>query len=377
MTIAQGVYHDGKTSAVRRVALVQHSDGSIELSALDEDKEDVELPSSQFNELTISSRIGNTPRYIYFACGGKFETDDNQAIDQWLSVAKPGFFTGLAHKLESHFRYVVLGLVVIVVFCWLSFQYLVPALSTVIVKQLPVTVEQKLGQGSLELMDKHLFVASTLTEPQQQHLQQVFQRYFSDDIRDYSLVLNFRHSADIGANAFALPSGDLLVTDDLVNLAASDFELLAVIAHEVGHVKYRHVMRRVVQDSLLVILITLATGDISTLSSAALAAPTLLLEMGYSRDFEREADQFALAFLQRHQIDTVNFSNIMARMDYAALQKAQQSQRSKVSADDAGYDNVVEQLQYYLSTHPGTSERLEAFGEPTIDFIETSGEALP
>ena len=40
--------------------------------------------------------------------------------------------------------------------------------------------------------------------------------------------------------ALALPGGIIVVTDDMVNLAANDPELLAVLAHEMGHLRGRH-----------------------------------------------------------------------------------------------------------------------------------------
>lgn len=48
----------------------------------------------------------------------------------------------------------------------------------------------------------------------------------------------------IGANAFALPDGTLVVTDELVELAGdNDDEVLAVLAHELGHIHERHGLR--------------------------------------------------------------------------------------------------------------------------------------
>ncbi|MEE8056707.1 MAG: M48 family metallopeptidase [Pseudomonadales bacterium] len=368
MKIAQGVYHDGKTSVVHQVELLESAQGEMTLQG--RGTVDIALPTSTFEQLRISSRIGNTPRYIYFPNGGKFETEDSNAIDHWLEVVSPGVWLGLAHRLESHFRYVLPGLIVVIVSTWMSIQYLIPVVSAEIVQQLPSTISEKIGKGSLQLMDKHLFIKSRLSERRQQYVQALFQQYFVQLIEDYSLVLNFRYSEKIGANAFALPSGDLVFTDDIVDLAGNDFELLAVMAHEVGHVQKLHMMRRVVQDSLLVFLLTMVAGDVSTVSSVALATPTILLEMAYSRDFEREADYFTLVFLQEYDIDPINFSNMMARIELAAAQKSAQ-QESAVSISDGDYSRVAERLQYYLSSHPDTDERSQAFGEPSINVSET------
>jgi Zn-dependent protease with chaperone function len=363
MLIAQGVFHDGQTSAVHIGELLQLETGEVVVKS-DSLAQDV-LPLAAMEDLRVTSRIANTPRYIYFPGGGKFETDSNDAIDRWLSANQAGLLQGWLHRMESRYRYAALSLFVVIVFAWLSVQYLIPAASTVIVEQLPISLTKKLGEGTLELMDRHIFVESNLSAKKQQQLQRLFQKYFPQQIIDYSLVLHFRHSKSIGANAFALPSGDLLLTDDFVALAQNDNELLAVLAHEVGHIESQHLMRRLVQDSFLIFLITMVTGDVSSVSSIALSAPTVLLEMAYSREFEREADQSALVFLQQHNIASVNFSNIMTRMNDEAMQKAKNSLASPSSSADE-VDNVATQLQYYLSTHPATDERIKAFGQPSI-----------
>ena len=61
--------------------------------------------------------------------------------------------------------------------------------------------------------------------------------------------LEFRASPALGPNAFALPSGIIVVTDELVTLAHDDREILAVLGHELGHVAHRHVMRQLLQSS--------------------------------------------------------------------------------------------------------------------------------
>ena len=86
----------------------------------------------------------------------------------------------------------------------------------------------------------------------------------------------------MGANAFALPNGTIVVTDDLVKLAEHDDELVAVLAHEIGHVVSRHALRRVLQDSGVMLLVAGITGDIVSISSLAAALPTLLIEAKYS-----------------------------------------------------------------------------------------------
>ncbi len=63
---------------------------------------------------------------------------------------------------------------------------------------------------------------------------------------DYQII--FRQSK-IVANAFVLPYGQVLVNDQLVRLLSDDDALMCVLAHELGHLQRRHLMRRLVQGS--------------------------------------------------------------------------------------------------------------------------------
>ena len=47
--------------------------------------------------------------------------------------------------------------------------------------------------------------------------------------------LEFRYSEGMGANAVALPSGLIIVTDQLVTASHQDDEIIAIMAHEIGH----------------------------------------------------------------------------------------------------------------------------------------------
>ena len=133
-----------------------------------------------------------------------------------------------------------------------------------------------------------------------------------------TLRLEFRASPLIGPNAFALPSGILILTDELVRLAKNDQEILAVLAHEMGHVQHRHSMRSLLEGSAIALIIAGITGDIASTTSLAAAAPALLLQNKFSRDNEREADQYALALLQRSGIAPHHFAAILQRMDAMA-----------------------------------------------------------
>ena len=85
----------------------------------------------------------------------------------------------------------------------------------------------------------------------------------------------------------------------MVRLAQHDDELVAVLAHEVGHVIHRHGLRVIIQNSLLGFTLLAITGDAACSSELFLGLPVLLTQLAYSRTFECEADSYALDYCGR------------------------------------------------------------------------------
>jgi Zn-dependent protease with chaperone function len=105
-------------------------------------------------------------------------------------------------------------------------------------------------------------------------------------------------------------------------------------------------MRRIVQDSLLSFAFLALTGDSTGVSELFLGFPVVLTELAYSREFERDADQYAMEYLKGQRIEPSRFSDLLAR-----IEKKHGEQGNSESDKWSGY----------LSTHPPTQERLIPF----------------
>ncbi len=337
-----GKYYDGKSSQAFDVLFIGNAKGHTRVEMLGNGHI---LVSEDLDRLKISSRLANTPRYIYFPDGGKFETQGNQAIDRFLSQFKRRSWLDAVHFLESRKRYVLIALGILILFIWGSIKYAVPEISKKIAFHLPPTVVQYAGRQTLNLLDRSILKPSQLDHTQQKKILTHFQQVI-DTHADLGLKIYFRKGGPVGPNAFALPNGTIIFTDEIVQLAQHDDELLAVLVHEVGHVIHRHGMRMVIQDSLLSFVLLAMTGDVSGSSELFIGLPVLLTEMAYSRNFEREADRYALNWLQQKAISTTHFVKLMERIDkkMATL-----------------FKNSDKQWLSYLSSHPRTKDRITAF----------------
>ena len=77
-------------------------------------------------------------------------------------------------------------------------------------------------------------------------------------------TLEFRNAPVLGPNALTFPGGRIIVTDQLLKALPEDDEALAVIAHELGHAHYRHVLREAVRSASAAVLGGALLGDASS-----------------------------------------------------------------------------------------------------------------
>ena len=308
-----------------------YPDGTVRLAAEDDPEETLD-----FDALRISPRLGNTPRKLTLPQGREFETLDNDTVDALMAERGPKAH-GWLHWLENRLGLVAAAAALVLVCGGLFVVYGVPAVAREAAFAVGPEWNARVGKGTLELLDQ-TFEESELPEDRRAELSAQFDRVVERASDEHQYTLLFRGGGIIGANAFALPSGTIVLTDELVALADSDEELISVLAHEVGHVVHRHGLRQTIQSSMLAVTLVLLTGDLSSASAFVAALPTALAESSFSREFEREADDYAIEYLQAEGIDPNHFARMLARLE-----------------DQAGEGFELS----FLATHPTTKERID------------------
>lgn len=328
-------YYDGRTSQKKEVRIMYEQPGQLLIKGLENDL------IFAMSEIRFSSRLGNTARYIYLPGGCKCETFDNDAIDIILKQNCQGCAQSLLHQLESKFRSVLLALFITVFGTWSFIEYGIPALAQRTAILLPNAANTALSKDGLMILDRTVFSPSSLDLAAKHHLDSLFSEITRGIAAKHDFNLVFRSGDKVGPNAFALPSGTIVITDDLIRFAQHDNELVAVFAHEIGHVVHRHALRSLLQNSVVVLVLATVTGDITSITALSGALPTILLEAKYSRAFELEADQYAIEFLLAHGISPGCFADLLFRLE-----------------QETGYDN---EIPNYLASHPATGDRVKLF----------------
>lgn len=115
-------------------------------------------------------------------------------------------------------------------------------------------------------------------------------------------------------NAFALPGGAILVTDDLIAQARTPDELAAVIAHEIAHVERRHAMQAAWRSMGAGLLLDAVVGGGTGAGQQTVLLAGGFADQRFSRDLETEADARAIELLRARNISTRGMADFFGRM---------------------------------------------------------------
>lgn len=280
--------------------------------------------------------VGGSPGFLTFPDGGRFEAEGDALHACWLAAGGAAEAESWLARLEGRTRYALLAVLATLLGFWLVYSFVVPRLAEQVVRRVPATLVYSIDQATLEGLEQRVFSASEVAPPQQAALRERLAPMLETASPALRTQLLFRCGPEgMGANAFTLPGGTIVLTDLLVENLPDD-ELEAVVAHELVHAEARHGLRQALQLSTLAVLWSWVTGDLGAFFSLV---PVALLELAYARDFELEADAGAAQRLQALGADPRALARALTRL----------------KALRGGAEGPA-----YLSTHPATDDRLQA-----------------
>ena len=275
------------------------------------------LAQAPAHAVRVTSRLGGLSRKLEFPDGGLFETRDNDAVDHLMKGR-----SGALARLERSWRLTLLALGLVAGgTAWFAY-YGVPMGAHWLAMKTPPNIARLVTDETLATMDNRVLLPTGLSVARQKDILSRFQRVagWQNGGRQYSLLL--RNSPRIGPNAFALPDGRVVMTDQLATLSHDDAELDGVFAHEMSHVNHAHGLQSVYQASLVPAAIAFVTGDASQVGQIGAILPGILLQSAYSRSFEQDADNDANGELRAHGEDPGQLANLLERMDRQTCSKS-------------------------------------------------------
>lgn len=254
------------------------------------------------------------PVSIDFRDGGSFIATAGDAGARALLAALRIGESPVA-RLEKSWRTVLVAAVCTMALTALFFFVILPAAAKPAAMLVPQKWARIIDDQTMIILDKAAFGASTLADDRRQELEGVLAGLVGQlglDADRYRMLV--RHGRMVGPNAFALPGGTIVVTDQMADFVDDDAQLRAVMAHEIGHVEERHGLQQLLRGSTLAIMLVMVGPDAGTISHLASGMPAVLMEKGYSRQFERAADLYACRSLTGTGEGTEAYARIMEKL---------------------------------------------------------------
>ena len=334
-------YFDGRTARAHPVR-VHVADGQLVIVGGDIHR------SEPLASVTWPERTRHGVRLLHLADGASLHCRHSLAWDTW-SADHAGRRDSIVVRTQQRWKWVVASTLVLLAMVFVTYKHLLPIAARGVVALIPLAADDALGESALESIDESgLMKPTTMSSANQQAVRTAFAQAVShlphDEVPGYHL--EFRKSG-IGPNAFALPGGAIVLTDELYGRVDGDTNILVgVLGHELGHVRHRHGMRMLVQAGVLSAAAGALYGDFSTLFSQI---PVLLGQASYSRGFEHEADVDSVRLMKASGISPA----VMARFFVQV--------RQPKPGDKSASAPQLPPMPIALASHPADQERIEYF----------------
>jgi Zn-dependent protease with chaperone function len=280
--------------------------------------------------------LGATLDAVLLPNGAKCEMYAKEAIDRLRQLSGRPVPFGRIYRWEQSWPLSLAAVACVIGALVTGYVWAIPLGAARLVRVWP-SLAQRIGSGTLTLLDTTL-EPSELGASEQRHLGALFTRVAAD-YPDIPLRLELRKAGF--SNAFALPDGTIVLTDEIVRLSAHDDELEGVLYHEIGHVTHGHGLRRALESSAVAVIAMAYYGDADQVTALAGGLPIAYAQSRYSREEEMEADGVALDGLLRHGKDPRHYAEILRAIDGEAGPSSPEMR--------------------YLSSHPATNERILRF----------------
>ena len=349
MNEVRGSYFDGIHS---RGAPARLHWSAVAAAVLTDDGRRIEIDRAI---LQVPGPLPGTPTRVAFGDKESFVTEDAAGIENMRMAL--ALSPGIAGRLEKRMPTVLAAAALVVALLAGFGIWGVPALASRLALTVPEDVSAQMSAALMDQLDM-VFEPSKIAPERQRELS----RYFNS--HGEIAAIEFRDAGIFGANAVCLGMTTVAFSDDLVELADSDEELLAVYFHELGHARLRHVEQNIFRSSAWLVMITMLTGDIGAVGELLVGLPLSVGISAYSRQFEREADAFAVDRLIEAGLSPIYLATILQKLESHHLDSRDARESTEAESDEPQSEentenrSILASLPDYLASHPPTSERI-------------------
>ena len=228
----------------------------------------------------------------------------------------------------------------------------------------PYSVEKDVGEKlfKLQLSQMDVIDDEKITNMLQQRVEPI-KNNLPEQFRDLQIFI-VKNSQ---VNAFAFPGGNIVIHDELIKKADSFDEVLGVLAHEISHVRKRHVIKSIFYNLSLFSLVNLLIGDVTGVIAVIMENGGGLLTLKFSKNMEMEADNEGLRLMLDSGINPWGFYTFLEKMEELELEMTKKVEKEGIK--------IPSQVLEFFSTHPATENRMEnirtKINDLNIEFMRT------
>ena len=310
----------------------------------------------RLDALQLSKPVAGVPLRIGLPDGGTLVVAE---LDEHVALSLGRGRRSLPHALEGNLAVVFVAWIAVFAAAFFAYRDGIPWLAAKVATRVPVAAEAALGESILSGVDRFLLERSRLPETVRAPIAERFAQLARATDNAQHLRLEFRHGRGgfPGANAFALPGGAIVVTDDLIKEIDDADQVAAVLAHEIGHQARRHSLVHLFETSATALVFGAILGDVSGVGAVAAAAPGFLLNLNFSRGAEEDADRYAYDLLRANGMSPALLGDaLQVIVDHEC--RADDEDESAESCRKRR--RRIGDGPSYLSTHPAIEQRIEA-----------------
>lgn len=271
------------------------------------------LIETSMQDVIVEDRLGSVPRQITLPAVGLLTVPTNTDVDRWLAHSAT---KSMLAKLETNKLLILASSILVPAVLYVFFKFGIPKAAISFADYVPQKLVEIASRHTLVALDKSVLNASELSSEEQDKYQRQW-----DNIQQNlalpvaSVNIQFRQSTAMGANAFALPNGTIVITDELVTLLEHNTELLtAILLHEIGHVAHKHSMRLIAETMATSLAIDYFFGDLGALIEAFAGITNTVVQNQFSQKLEWEADNFALDHASALGLQPDSFARAMEKL---------------------------------------------------------------
>ncbi len=322
----KAIYYSGKTSNPNVVEIdIQDTFLSIRGISIAVDWEYKQIGYSQFmGKHKILLQYGEFPhQYLEFE-----ENSESYQNIQTRIIRKSTHLKSMNYRFAVSIFSIILSFVILL---GLSYFVFLPKITAYLAMQIPQKQEIDLGNKIFEnTIDKSKIDSKK-----------------SDLLNKFARKINFQSSYPLKfsvineniINAYAIPGGNIVVYDAIIEKIQSESELAALLAHEVSHINKKHSLQSLSREISGSIILSLIIGDYGIINGLLMKANEVY-GLSFSRQMETQADIEGLSILEKNHINPKGMIKLM--------------QHLKAEEEKNHSPNIS-----FFSTHPLPEERIE------------------